>query len=295
MATVPGGSKEERFGLIARYGTELGVSYLCEWLGVSRAGYYSWRNRPLSPRAIENRSLLDQITRIHEDSDTSYGSPRVYKQLLREGVEISCGRVERLMSKAGLVGKAARIYRRHALTKAFYNSLPNLRLERGMPEGINEQWVGDVTYLKLAGQWRYLAVVMDLYSRRIIGWQLSKYRTAEVTREALRQAISTRHISPGLIFHTDRGAEYGAWLIQDELKNHGILPSMNRAESVVDNAHMESFFRSMKTEVIHGVEFSSEHELRMVIARYVDCFYNEQRLHSGLGYIPPTECERMAA
>lgn len=295
MAPVSGGSKEERFGFIARYGTEMGVTYLCKWFGVSRAGYYAWRNRPLSPRALRNQSLLEKITRIHEDSDTSYGSPRVYAQLLREGEQVSLGRVERLMCKAGLVGKAARIYRRHALAKAFYNSLPNLRLDLGMPEAINEQWVGDVTYLKLAGQWRYLAVVMDLYSRRIIGWKLSAYRTAEVTREALRQAISTRQITSGLIFHTDRGSEYGAWLMQDELKKHGILPSMNRAESVTDNAHMESFFRSMKTEAIHGIEFSSEHELRMVIARYVDCFYNEKRLHSGLGYKTPTECERVAA
>ena len=135
---------------------------------------------------------------------------------------------------------------------------------------------------------------MDLYSRKIIGWKLSKHRTAEVTRAVLREALETRMVKPGLIFHTDRGTEYGAWLMQDELKKHGLLSSMNRAETMNDNAHMESFFRSMKTEATKGVEFKTEQELRLVLSSYINEFYNVERLHSGLDYKTPIECDRMA-
>ena len=295
MAAVSSGNKAERFGFIAQFGSEFGVRYLCDWLGVSPGGFYKWRERGLSDRAKANQVLLEKIQRIYDDSRGSYGSPRVHAQLRREGEAVSRGRVERLMRKAGLVGKAAQIYRRRAWIKPFHASLPNLRVSRSEPKVINEQWVGDVTYLKVCGEWRYLAVVMDLYSRRIIGWKLSKNRTAEVTRAALRQALKHRKVSPGLIFHTDRGIEYGAWLMQNELKKHGLLSSMNRAKSVTDNAHMESFFRSMKTEAIKGIEFKSESELRMALSSYINEFYNVKRLHSGLGYKTPVECDRMSA
>lgn len=295
MATVSSGNKTERFGFIARFGSVLGVRYLCSWLKVSPGGFYKWRDRGLSNRAKANQVLLKKIQRIYDDSRGSYGSPRVHAQLRREGETVSRSRVERVMRNAGLVGKAAQIYRRQAWVKPFHASLPNLRLNRPKPSGINQQWVGDVTYLKVCGQWRYLAVVMDLYSRRIIGWKLSDKRTAQVTRAALREALKNRKVSPGLIFHTDRGVEYGAWLMQDELSKYGILSSMNRAESVTDNAHMESFFRSMKTEATKGIEFKSEHELRMTLSSYINEFYNVVRLHSGLGYKTPIECDRMAA
>lgn len=294
MAWVSSGTKAERFGFIDRFGSELGVRYLCSWLCVSPQGYYKWRDRGLSDRAINNQKLLIKIKRIFEDSRTAYGSPRVHAQLVIEGEKVSRGRVERLMRDACLVGKAARVYRRKAVKKALYYSLPNLRLKIPEADGVDQQWVGDVTYLKVSGEWRYLAVVMDLYSRRIIGWKLYKHRTAEVTRSALRQALSHRKVVRGIIFHTDRGAEYGAWLLRDELKKHRMLSSMNRAESVTDNAHMESFFRSMKTEATKGVEFKTEHELRMVLASYIDGFYNTKRLHSSLGFKTPIEYERMA-
>jgi len=135
----------------------------------------------------------------------------------------------------------------------------------------------------------YLAVVMDLYSRKIIGWKLSKHRRAELTVAVLREALETRMVKPGLIFHTDRGTEYGAWLM------HGLLSSMNRAETMNDNAHMESFFRSMKTESTKGVKFKTDQELRLVLSSYINEFYNVARLHSGLGYKTPIECDRMAA
>lgn len=130
---------------------------------------------------------------------------------------------------------------------------------------------------------------------RMIGWKLGEHQTAELTRAVLRQALSHRKVGRGILFHTDRGVEYGAWLLRDELKKHGMLSSMNRAESVIDNAHMESFFRSMKTEATKGVEFKTEHDLRMALARYLDGFYNIKRLHSSLGFKTPVEYEKMAA
>mgnify|MGYP000025748644 FL=1 len=295
MATVSSGSKAERFGFVADHGSILGVRYLCDWLKVSTTGYYKWRKRPESQRAIENRVLMAKVECLFKRHRGNYGSPRIHAELQRQGVMVNHKRVERLMRNAGLVGKAAVIYRRKPAPKKFYSKLKNLRVDLPVPDKINEQWVADLTYLKVDGEWRYLAVVMDLCSRRIIGWSLGKNKTAELTRQSLRFALRHREIKPGLIFHTDQGSEYGAYIIQDELKLSGMLPSMNRAKSVTDNAHMESFFQSMKTEAVHGIEFKTEHDLRMAIGYYINRYYNRVRLHSSIGYIPPVEYEAMAA
>ena len=239
--------------------------------------------------------MLEKITRIFVDSDTTYGSPRVFEQLRQEGERVGRSRVERLMREAGLVGKAARIYRRKAATRSAYMKLPNLRIDKPAPTAVNQQWVGDITYIKVKGKWCYLAVVMDLYSRKIVGWSLEDYKTAELTLSALRKALKVRDVETGLIFHTDRGSEYGAYLMQNELKRRGILSSMNRPSSVTDNAHMESFFRSMKTECIHGCSFKDESDLRITLSHYMHDFYNKRRLHSGISYQSPIDYEQRAA
>lgn len=295
MATVSSGSKTERFGFINNFGSDLGVRYLCDWLGVSPAGFYKWRNRKESARDKENRQLTQRIEKIFFSHKTNYGSPRVHAALRDTGVTVNRKRVERLMREAGLVGKAGRLYRRKALPDKFYTKMPNLKKDMPEPTEVDQQWVGDLTYLKVAGQWRYLAVVMDLYSRRILGWTLGEYKTAELTRSALKKALRHRQVKPGLIFHTDRGSEYGAYLIQDELNRVGIKSSMNRPKYVTDNAHMESFFQSMKTECIHEVSFKTEQELRVTLSWYLDRYYNIQRHHSSIGYTSPEKYERMAA
>lgn len=295
MATVSGGTKTERFGFIGNHGSEFGVRYLCDWLEVSPSGFYKWRDRVESARSKESRVLAKKIETIFTEHRGNYGSPRVYKALRNAGETVNHKRVERIMRDSGLVGKAGRLYRRKALTEKFYMKMPNLKVMMPAPKSINEQWVGDVTYIKVNGEWCFLAVVMDLFSRRIIGWSLDKTRTAVLIHTALRKALSHRVVKPGLIFHTDRGVEYGAYLIQDELKRVGIRSSMNRPRHVTDNAHMESFFQSMKTECIHGVSFKSESELRMTLSWYLDDYYNGKRLHSGIGYTEPENYERMAA
>ena len=241
-----------------------------------------------------NRDLSQRIESLFNEHKGNYGSPRIHAALRREGVTVNHKRVARLMRESGLVGKAGCLYRRKAAPGKFYTKMPNLRLGLGKPTKPDQQWVGDLTYLKVGGDWRYLAVVMDLYSRRIVGWSLGAYKTSELTREAIRQALRHRTVSPGLIFHTDRGSEYGAYLMQDELERVGIQSSMNRPGRVTDNAHMESFFRSMKTECITEVVFSSESELRRALSGYFD-YYNGCRYHSGIGYTTPIEYETMAA
>jgi transposase InsO family protein len=264
-------------------------------LGVSRSGYYAWLKRPESRRAQADRQLVERIRQIHSDSHGCYGSPRVYQALRQQGCPVGKGRVERLMREAGLVGKVTKLYRRVPSIERFYTRFGNLRLKAPEPSHPNEQWVADLTYIRVANEWNYLAVVMDLFSRRIIGWSLGKYKTAELTLRALKQALKTRNPAPGLIFHTDRGVEYGAHLIQNELQRHGIQPSMNRPRHCTDNAHMESFFHSLKAERLHGEHFRDTQTLRLALLAYIDPFYNRIRLHSGIGYTSPIKYERVMA
>jgi putative transposase len=182
--------------------------------------------------------LAGRIEKIFNDNHGNYGSPRVYEALRASGEKVNHKRVERIMRDSGLVGEAARLYRRKALPERLCIKKPNLKLKMPAPIGINQQWVGDITYLRVNNEWRYLAVVMDLYSRRIIDWSLGCYKSAELTRSAIVKALSHRKVEEGLIFHTDRGPEYGAYLIQDELTRAGIRPSMNRPKSITDNIHI---------------------------------------------------------
>ena len=219
----------------------------------------------------------------------------MHKSLVREGISIGKGRVERLMREAAIVGKAARIYRRMPGLERFYYRYKNLRVDLPAPTAPDQQWAADLTYIRVGRDWRYLAVVLDLFSRRIIGWSLGARKTAELTLRALRHALRVRSPEPGLIFHTDRGVEYGAYAIQHELERRGMRPSMNRPGQCTDNAHVESFFHTLKCESLHGRVFRSEQELRLVLAGYINQFYNQTRLHSGIGYASPVEYEQMAA
>jgi len=295
VATVSQGSTKERFRFISQFGSDLGVRYLCNWLNVSPAGFYRWRNRPESNRVKEDKSLSAKVQCIFDASRGVYGSPRIHAALKRQGVNVGRKRVERLMRERGITARVAKVYRRNKLPYKFYTKMGNLRINEPKPNKINQQWVGDLTYINVNHKWHYLAVVMDLYSRRILGWNVSRYKNAPLTLSVINKAIAHRQYEPGLIFHTDRGSEYGAYLIQDELKHLNIRSSMNRPESITDNAHMESFFHSLKSEYIHGMKFTTIEELRAAAKSYIDDFYNPCRLHSGLGYCSPIEYEGLAA
>lgn len=294
MVTVSCGSPSDRFGFIERY-RELGVKRLCAWLDVSPSGYYAWRTRQSSKRALEDQSLLERITRIYWRSRGRYGSPRVYQALKEEGVSIGKKRVERLMCEAGLKARCVRVTRRTPALKHFREAGENLLQHMGMPTGCNQVWVGDVTYLKLNGRWQYLSTVMDMYSRRILSWSLSSHRRAALTVMTLTQALKRRGYPNGLVFHSDRGIEYLGYEFRAILKQHGIRQSFNRAGHCTDNAIMESFFHTLKGELIRHSRYENEAALRKALSGYINGFYNRTRMHSSLNYLSPVEYERRTA
>ncbi len=265
---------------------------MCELYGVTRAGFYSWQQREPGGRAIADLALIEQVREVHTRSRGYYGSPRVTQRLRQQGVVIGRRRVARLMRLAGLQGRSARRYRRGGAAKrAFFTAIARQVVQTS---ATNQLWVGDVTYLKVGAQWRYLATVMDRHSRRIVGWSLSPRRDAALTSCALRQAARNRNPAQGLVFHSDRGIEYAANEFRAQATKLGILQSMNRPGKMNDNAHMESFFHSMKAEELYGQTFNTDEQLRHTLNRYI-AFYNQQRLHSSLRYLPPAAFEQRQA
>ena len=262
---------------------------LCRIYDVSRFGYRSWKSRGKSARSQKDIELTESIERIFGEVDGIYGSPKVHEALKQEGVVVGKNRVARLMQENGLKARCARIYRCHAKMDRFYASIGN-QIQELEATGPDQIWVGDVTYLRVNDEWRYLAMILDKFSRRVVGWSLSKKRDVELSLAAFKYAAKKRLVQSGLYFHSDRGSEYVATKYRDWLKDNGVVQSMNRKGVMNDNAEMESFFRQFKAERIHRNEFVTEKELRAVIIEYVG-FYNRKRIHSSLNYMAPDEYE----
>lgn len=264
---------------------------MCDVFKVSRSGYYTWRSRAPSRRALEDDVWLREIRQAFADSRETYGSPRVHAALKAQDKSIGRRRVERIMQQNGIQGCSASLYRRQPGLGRFFASadskIHGLKITRP-----NQVWVGDVTYLKAGDEWRYLATVMDRYSRRIVGWALGQEKTANLTARALRNATKTRRPEPETIFHSDRGVEYLAAEHRRVIARHGLTQSVNRRRRMTDNAHMESWFKSMKSEMYHRRSFGEDQSLYRSIRSYVD-FYNRDRLHSSLEYRSPMEFERL--
>ncbi len=292
MGGVSEGTKAERFGFITEHEAQFGIRYLCRKLNVSPQGYYQWLSRTDTTRDLENKWMMERIKQIYTQHDGNYGSPRICAALKVQGFMINHKRVERLMRQAGLVGKAGRIYRRKPLPKNPCINVPNIMREEGAPTRPNQQWAGDVTYLKINGVWQYLAVIIDLYSRKVVGWELSGTRAAALTLAALDKAVRSRGVEEGLIFHSDRGSEYGAHAYHARLQQLGIRPSMNRPGYMTDNIYVESFFQTLKTESFKGIAFTSALELRSALSWYLEDYYNRIRLHGSLGFKSPSEYEK---
>lgn len=239
--------------------------------------------------------MAQKIIEIHAASRGTYGSPRVHRSLQNQGVGVGAKRVARLMRTTGIQGRVVTVTRRAPKLRRFQQAGENLRLNEASPSQCNQQWVADLTYIKVGSQYQYLITIMDVFSRRILGWSLSKSRTVDDVLPVLRRVIARRRPSPGLIFHTDRGIEFMAYAIQDELEKHGLRKSYNRLGYCTDNAHMESFYHSLKGELVRGRKFSSESALRSALSWYIDGFYNRTRLHSGIEYTSPILYENRAA
>jgi putative transposase len=270
------------------------VKGLCARYGVTRAGYYAWRRPGISRHEQEDERLSARIAGVWRASDGTYGGPRIHAALQDAGFRVGRKRVARLMRKGGLKARSARIYRHTRGTRRFYAGIANLvsAVTTSRPDQI---WVSDVTFLRTGLGWRYLAVVMDRHSRRILGWSLQGQRDLDLTLAALNHAVRRRRRSmEGLTFHSDRGSEYGAYAFRARLAALGITQSMKRPRELGDNAFIESLFHSMKADAIHARTFPREATLRDAVRRYI-CRYNRSRPHSSLGYRTPIDYERAAA
>jgi len=265
---------------------------MCRVYGVTRAGFYAWRSRERSERERQNEALAGEIRAVHTESRGTYGSPRVHQALRSRGHRVGKHRVARLMRTHGIKARVATIRYTSPGMQRYFGSIPNQSLDLEL-ERPDQVWVGDITYLKVGAVYRYLAVVMDKYSRRVVGWSYGPRKDVTLTLEALNRAVRRRQPRSGLVFHTDRGTEYAAGAFKERIAELGFTQSMNRPGKVTDNAFIESFFHSMKAEVFHGWRFDDDDEVRSVLKGYLP-FYNQARLHSSLNYVSPATFEQQA-
>ena len=285
-----------RFRFIEDRRADYPVRIMCDVLDVSPAGYYAWRSRPESQRSSDNRDLLEDIQRVHRDNPGRYGSPRVHEELKAQGRGASRGRIERLMRHHGIRAIMARPRRagttdsRHDLPIA-----PNLLDRNFVADAPNRIWLADITYAETDQGWLYRAAILDLYSRRIVGWAMADHLRADLPLAALRMAISAQRPGAGLIHHSDRGVQYASSEYRNALQSAGFSASMSRKGDCYDNAPMESFFHTLKTELVHHTQYATRADATRDIFAYIEGFYNRTRRHSAIGYISPVEMELKTA
>ncbi|WYJ43390.1 IS3 family transposase [Bradyrhizobium sp. 2S1] len=287
---------EMRFRFIEDRRADYPVTILCDVLGVSPAGYYAWRSRPESQRSVANRELVDDIKRVHRETNGRYGSPRIHVELKAQGRGASRGRIERLMRHHGIRAIMARP--RRVRTTDSRHDLPiaaNLLERNFTATAPNRIWLADITYIETDQGWLYLATVMDLYSRRIVGWAMADHLRAELPLAALRMAVSAQRPGAGLIHHSDRGVQYASAEYRKVVQSAGLRASMSRKADCYDNAPMESFFHTLKIELVYHTHYATRAEATRDIFAYIEGFYNRTRRHSAIGYVSPIEMELKAA
>ena len=264
---------------------------MCRMLQVSKAGYFAWRWRPESHRSVEDRRLTSQIRVIHAESRETSGSPRTHRALRQQGQAISRKRVERLMRVAGIQVKPKA--RRVVTTDSDHDQpiAPNLLQQDFSASAPNTRWVTDITYIHTQEGWLYLAAIMDLFSRRIVGWAMEATMDRSLVLKALAMAVGKRQPVPGLIHHSDRGSQYASQEYRLALAQDGMIPSISRRACCYDNAAMESFWHSLKVELIHRHTYQTREEAKQAIFDYIEVFYNRTRQHSTIGYLSPVAFE----
>jgi transposase InsO family protein len=283
-----------RYAFIEEHRETFGVSAMCAALDVSRSGYYEWRDRPLSERAVEDARLLGLIRQIHMDSRENYGEFKTWKALRAQGETCGPHRVARLRRCDGLIAKRVRRFRQAYVGRNSEPPAPNL-LERNFTASApNRVWVTDITFVPTRRGWLYVAAIVDLFARRIVGWAMSQRIDQQLVLDALHMAVKRRRPSPGLIIHSDQGQQYAASTYRSVLKELGIVQSMSRKGNCLDNAVAESFFSNLKNELVHHVVFEDRDQARLAIFDYMEVFYNRERIHQSLGFTTPIEFEMMA-
>ena len=283
-----------KFQFIEAHRDEFPVTRMCKVLGVSASGYYAWRGRPESQRERDNQVLLDHIKAVHAASRKTYGSPRVHAKLNKQGIHCNKKRVERLMRMHHIRGKR-RGRRRVKTTDSAHNLpvAPNLLNRQFEADAPNRKWVTDITYIPTDQGWLYLAAIVDLFSRRVVGWSMASTMHGSLVRNALRMALAGRRPQAGLLHHSDQGSQYASFVYQSLLGDQQMVVSMSRTANCYDNAAMESFFATLKCELVHERHYRTRAEARQDIFEYIEVFYNRQRLHSSLGYLSPEEYEQL--
>ena len=268
------------------------VRELCAVLQVSRSGYYGWCQGQETAREVANRQLVEEIQRVYHQKQGRYGSPRVTQQLRREGHPCNHKRVERLMRQQGLRGCSSR-RRRVCTTQSDHDQpvAPNRLLKRAAPSRVDEVWVADITYVPTAQGWLFVAAVMDLYSRQILGWSVWDSLHAGGALQALKRALVRRNCPRGVIHHSDRGVQYACYAYRHELQSHGLVPSMSRRGNCYDNAAMEAFWSTLKREAMGSSATWSKDQVRRKLFEFIESDYNRSRLHSSLGYQSPVDFE----
>jgi putative transposase len=282
-----------KYQFIDGHRSSLRVKKMCQALQVSRSGYYNWRGRPESNRSRDNRILLSHIRVVHRQSRENYGSPRVTVELKESGLSCGENRVARLMRHNGISAKRRRQFRVTTNSKHHYPVAPNLLNRQFDVSTPNAVWVSDITYIWTTEGWLYLAGVVDLHSRMVVGWSMNHRITEQLTLDALNHAIICRQPSQGLLHHSDRGSQYASDNYQKLLRTNQITCSMSRKGDCWDNAVMESFFATLKTELIYRERFFTREDAKSKIFEYIEMFYNRKRRHSSLGYKSPAEFEMM--
>jgi putative transposase len=268
------------------------VSVCCRLLGVSRSGYYEWATRAPSDRALSDAWLIEKIKQIHEDHRKVYGSPRIHADLrLAHGIRVSRKRVERLMRDAGLSGLVARKRGRTTIRVPGVRVADDLVERRFRPDRPDVLWIADVTYLRTWEGWLYLAAVQDAFSRRIVGWSMADHMRAELVVDALQMAVARRRPAPGLVHHSDQGSQYVSLAFGQAARDAGIARSMGSKGCCFDNAVAESFFATLKKELVHRRSWPTRRELTGEVFEYIEAFYNPVRRHSTLGYLSPVQFE----
>lgn len=270
---------------------EFPISLMCEVIGVSRGGYYSWLRRPESKRGIEDRKLKIEIRSIHAESKRIYGSPKVYEELKDRGIRCSLKRVTRLMREDGLYAKTTKKFKATTNSRHSRPVAENILERKFNQDAPNKAWVSDITYIPTREGWLYLSTVIDLYSRSVVGWGMKERMTTQLVTDAFNMALMKR--TPPLIHHSDRGSQYASDEFQKLLREHGVQCSMSGKGNCYDNAVAESFFGTLKKELVYFEDYKTRDEAKRSIFEYIEIFYNRKRRHSSLGYKSPVEFEKL--